>query len=325
LQSLFEPHPEAKEEQMNDPISPWVPSYSNTPLSKLGQPTGTFSSSKEAESSVRRDSKLHLCTDSSDSDATQLDKQPLWAQLRNKSSPTSPGKRKAFDCSASSDTTDFRVGLLRLDHPHNLDPAVDAKRQKLSLPDNMDINMDESASYLPSPDHDDPFDSEFMKPAKSAATWFQHHFTAPPKPSSQFTRPTRFALPKLWTHDTTPRRDSLVHARTLRSDSPFHNRAPRSDTPVQELTPPTSASPTGSLSQTQIQLNYHEFAERKRQRDAERQYYKEHVPGFDGVVSPAEIGDCAFERIFLESGSDEGGSEGDLEGERHRGGCLEEV
>jgi hypothetical protein len=304
LQGFFEPHSGANMEPTSDLTLPWVPSYTSTPLSKIGHLAREEYRSNEADPSLRGGSNLNLYTGSrceafvGDAEPTS---QSTWAQYGNGPSPTSPGKRKSLAFNGPRDATNLRVGLVRLNSVDNLNITIDAKRLKLSPLVNTDIEIDPSASYLPTRDQDDSLyakTSEYIVPAPNhpptqlpsppcnANPWHKRHATHPFAISN---RPNTYALPKLCIRDP-----------VARPDSPF-----------EELTPPPFA--TLGLSQAQIQHNYHEFEERKRHRALEKAYYKEHVPEFDGVVSPTEIEDCAFERIFLESGS---------EGESD---CLEEV
>ena len=92
-----------------------------------------------------------------------------------------------------------------------------------------------------------------------------------------------------------------IHA----DSSPVDSAAPSSPANY-ALEPPT---------QHEIQRNYIEFLELKKRREADRAYYTATIPGFDGVVSPTDEGDEAFERAFLEGDSEGEDGYGDEEGE----------
>lgn len=64
--------------------------------------------------------------------------------------------------------------------------------------------------------------------------------------------------------------------------------------------PPALEVPEIDLSQDEIQRNYHEFEERRKDRAAERAFYAATIPGFDGILSPTEETDRVMESIFLD-------------------------
>jgi hypothetical protein len=96
--------------------------------------------------------------------------------------------------------------------------------------------------------------------------------------------------------------------------------------PAHNITPPITASTTTSAStdalQEQIQHNYHEFEERKKQKTAEKEYYKATVPGFDGIVSPTVADDKTFESIFIGDDEADGWSSDDDDGLSQRTGSI---
>jgi hypothetical protein len=296
--------------------SPWVPSYTSTPLSKIEHGTSRNSQVGDMAHRARTDS-VHSPESADDSpmrwgpsyDQFPLDSNRVSAS--SKSDTGSPGKRKASYTDILVVEGVESIGSEGLQQP---DQSVDAKRRKLGEPDGIDfINELAAANALPDDSND-----EFLHPYLAripASTWYKKHENS----SMSCIRKSNTAAS---TQPSLSRPAYSVDAQRIFASKGRNKHAfPALPVPgpsyVNAITQPVTASTrisarTGTLSQEQIQHNYREFEERQKQKAAEKAYYAATILGFDGVVSHTDVNDISMERIFLDDGEvDETGNEAD--------------
>jgi hypothetical protein len=341
LQGLFRSPCNAAPSSLYSHSSPWIPSYTSTPLSKIRRSTPLVSQPAHKDYCI-------LTKDSVESQTWFTD-QPAHKTLHgftNKKSPinmecssaygekiVSPGKRKGSSSGLSIDAA-VPSTLNKEDRPKL---EVDTKRRKLRQNVDSDVVMSSGSDLFA---WDEPEDNvkvthlavvptELMGAQTSTRSnhslWSQqledneHNYSSGTSASAGETLPGKLAGIK---------QPSL----TWQLPKMYDNHSPASSadsSPVHDITPPITASTITSAStdalQEKIQQNYHEFEERKKQNAAEKEYYKATVPGFDGIVSPTDVGDTTFEGIFMGDDDADGWSSDD-DGISQRTGsiCLEE-
>ncbi|KAF2826911.1 hypothetical protein CC86DRAFT_466693 [Ophiobolus disseminans] len=305
----------------------WVPSYTSTPQSKIMRPATKAPRNQEEAEAFTRVSDSWMASLHFDNHLR------MWAYPSIEMERDPPVKRKASRQMASPAKT--HGGSFALDKFEHLDLELDTKRRKLEQNDEPDVHM---IFPSPSPVSDDVVDTPFANlftgpmgeaqtsPTSNSPCWFEklddtrvrtlpRSFAA----SLSSTRQTMFpwksggeGFPHSpsdgsssheisgFSQKSGTSRNSLSQEEIQRNYREFKERNKQN---VVEKEHPMAATPDTSrtsLSQEEIQRNYREFEERMKQKAAEKEYYMATIPGFDGVVSPTEDDDNAFERVFLE-------------------------
>jgi hypothetical protein len=222
---------------------------------------------------------------------------PSSIHLTNEAHSPSPSKRKASNPITNVLTDSSRFALDEFEHS---DLEAQGKRRKLEQDRNTDVSFMWDAPATPTemaPVADNilyahlksiltgPTNQGNASPALGHTTWFEK-FDSPTVQTSSKSNVAILAGNK-----------PPVFGWQVRT-GPSPNA--RSDTP-----PSPEKVELKPLTQDEIQRNYREFEQRRKQKEAEKAFYAATVPGFDGVISPMEEGDRAFERVFLED-SEEG-------------------
>jgi hypothetical protein len=282
----------------------WLPTHSSSYTDRC-----SWKQSQSHRTSHSDLPKLKVpCTTSPDESLTGS-KQPLLSVGNNS---VSPGKRKSWHHAGSISDTGGPFALDRVQHP-NLE--FDAKRRKTLMHECLDGNMDEDAD---SSSQDDCSDDAMYAHLNRINTGSMGEAQSLPSPDSfRFSKsesPQRRSASRRKA-DSSPGARIYTAALASNKQTVFSWQGKQrsvqsalsnaSSSPVYLITPPASdneSSPVSMepLSQEQIQQNYHEFEERKRKKAAEQAYYAATIPGFDGVVSPTDLVDKSFERIFIE-------------------------
>ncbi|KAH8731798.1 hypothetical protein GQ44DRAFT_766854 [Phaeosphaeriaceae sp. PMI808] len=293
--------------------TPWIPSYTNTPLSKVGGLASCNRLSIKKKRRDRRDSFKLLPTELPSPQKKRLtpgkqcdSSSPCIYEFEDFSSGTehsSSGKRKAPHSVAWSNNFHGRFALDKFEHP---DLEVDVKRRKFQQGDETDANKkieEEQSVWQDGGDdilyaHLDNFTTGPMgeaqsSPALESPCWFK---------KLDDTRARSAPRPYVATF---PGMKQTKFPWRTRGDCVARSSSDTSSCAVDEITPPVSADGTASTSndtpsQEQIQQNYEEFENRKRLRATEKAFYTATIPGFDGVVSPTDEDGKTFESIFLE-------------------------
>jgi hypothetical protein len=227
--------------------------------------------------------------------------------------PVSPVKRKAWQCTGSTINTGGPFALDKVQH-HDLE--FGAKRRKTIKRDCVEINMEEDAGDNSQDDSSDDALHAHLERINTGSMG-EAQSVSSSEPSFWNTKPGSVPDRSAQRLKANSSLSLKTHAAALASNKQTmfswrgKNRCTRpvasdaSSSPVDAISPPAGASTTSSastepLSQEQIQHNYQEFEQRKQKKAAERAYYAATIPGFDGIVSPTELEDKAFERIFIE-------------------------
>jgi hypothetical protein len=283
--------------------SPWVPSYTSTPLSKIEHWTPRNSQLGDMAHRGREDS-VHSPESSGNSltgwspnyDQFPLDLERVSAHVE--SDTGSPSKRKA---SSTSILTAEGVRPTSSEEPQQPALSADAKRRKLRQHDSVNfISEVAAATALPEDSDDDSLHPYLARIPTS--TWYKKDENG----SMSCARKSNTAASTNLSISTPVYSDNA--RRILASRGHRKHSFPTIPVPgpsyVNAITRPVTASTTtlartGALSQEQIQHNYREFEERQKQKAAEKAYYTATIPGFDGAVSPTDLNDISMERIFL--------------------------
>lgn len=300
--------------------SPWIPSYTSTPLSKTGASTSLESRRIDENCCERKESMEGQNKDGPPAqkvfDASKTGHSPLVVEPSSPSTSeiVSPGKRKAWSSRGLCPDSAGSSAPKKLDRP-NLE--IDTKRRKLRQHVDSDVVMSADSDIFPWDEiEDDALDAHLARVAtgllgaarassqSSYPHWSPNLEASDNNHSMKASKLAGKAFPA--TLASTKRMPLTWRGRKQHSD---HSPPSSSNgSPVHEITPPVTASTTtsastDSLSQEQIQHNYYEFEQRRKQKAAEKEYYEATIPGFDGVVSPTDVDDKTFERIFM--GEDE--------------------
>jgi hypothetical protein len=330
LQGFFEPRSDPVAQSLQDPESPWMPSYTSTPRSKTRYWASQTACSKNTNPRPRRDS-FHdqisgVCHITQwDYKAASLDRtrpvfENVWQQNSLKEIRASPSKRKARQSISLSGTTGLRIALPRLERP---DPGISPKRRKLgqndgeevhssaevdveasAFSDDSDATLDASLATFTTSLKDEP--QNLLSSNAPCALEKLRNFGASSMPKSDVTAFTdlRTCVTALFSPDSLPDNNRATIPWSIRKEisvsSLCASSSPNDKTTLAPIASTNTSASTGALSQEQIQHNYQEFEERKRQRAAEKIYYTATVPGFDSVVSPTDEDNKSFERMFFE-------------------------
>ncbi|KAF1918725.1 hypothetical protein BDU57DRAFT_119054 [Ampelomyces quisqualis] len=284
--------------------SPWIPSYSTTPLSKIDcVPVRQWNTSRN-----NQDIKQEA-TDCQDDKTGQ---HPFKNDVPSCSHTIQPRRDPVMDGSSfkrkvchSAGLTIHPRGSFALDKVQPFDSEVTPKRRKVDHHDDAnDLSM-EDANDEDLLAHFAGISTGLMGDAQSSPTldrpyWSEKEDVEPHSASKVYAGPRNHTAALASNKRTSftwrsgrPRCAALITA---------HSQPSTTDSsPTDETNTPATASSSSTepLSQEQIQRNYMEFEQRKKQKAAEKAYYMATIPGFDGVVSPTDVHDKTFERIFM--------------------------